>query len=95
MYIIDPGWRSRYSDWPLAGRLTGRNSSPGRVKNFLSSKSPRPALGFTKPPIQWVPGALSSGIKGPGREADHSPPASDEVKKMRIYICTPPYAFMA
>jgi hypothetical protein len=24
-----------------------------------------------KPPIQWVPGALSLGIKRPGREADH------------------------
>jgi hypothetical protein len=24
-------------------------------------------------PIQWVPGALSLGVKRPGREADHSP----------------------
>jgi hypothetical protein len=30
-------------------------------------------------PIQWVPGALSLGIKRPGREADHSPPSSAEV----------------
>jgi hypothetical protein len=28
-------------------------------------------------------------------EADHSPPASAEVKKMWIYTSTPPYAFMA
>jgi hypothetical protein len=40
-------------------------------------------------------GALSPGVKRPGREADHSPPASAEVKKMWIYTSTPPYAFMA
>jgi hypothetical protein len=48
-----------------------------------------------RPPIQWVPGALSPGVKRQGREADHSPPVSAEVKKMRIYTSTPPYAFMA
>jgi hypothetical protein len=39
------------------------------------------ALGPTQPPIQWVPGALSLGVKRPGREADHSPPSSAEVKE--------------
>jgi hypothetical protein len=70
-------------------RPSSRSSSPGRVKNFLFSKSSRPALEPTQPPIQWVPGALS-----PGCEADHSPPASVEVKKMWIYTSTPPYTFM-
>jgi hypothetical protein len=46
--------------------------------NFFTTAS-RPALGSTLPPIQWVPGALSVGIKRPGRECDHSPPSSDEV----------------
>jgi hypothetical protein len=32
-----------------------------RVKNFHFSKSSRPALGSTQPPVQWVPGALSPG----------------------------------
>jgi hypothetical protein len=41
-------------------------------------------------PIQWVPG-----VKRPGREADHSPPASADVKKMLISTYIPPYAFMA
>jgi hypothetical protein len=48
-----------------------------------------------QPPIQWLPGALSLGVKRQGREADHSPPASADVKKMWIYTSTPPYAFMA
>jgi hypothetical protein len=52
---------SRYSDWLRTGRLRGRGSSPGRVKNFHFSMSSRPALGSTQPPIQWVPGALSRG----------------------------------
>jgi hypothetical protein len=69
--------------------------SSGRVKNFLFSTSSRPALGATQPPIQWVPGALSPGVKQPVREADHSPPTSAVVKKMWIYTSTPPYSFMA
>jgi hypothetical protein len=64
-------------------------------KNFHFSTSSRPALGPTQPPIQWISEALSPGIKRPGREDDHSPPTSAEVKKVWIYISTPPYAFMA
>jgi hypothetical protein len=55
----------------------------------------RLALGSTQRPIQWVPGAPSPWAKRPGREVDHSPPTSAEVKKMWIYTSTPPYAFMA
>jgi hypothetical protein len=52
-------------------------------------------LGSTQPPIQWVQVALSSGVKQRGREADHTSPASDEVKEMWIDTSTPPYTFMA
>jgi len=38
---------------------------------FLLTTVSRPALGPTQPPFHWVPGALSLGIKRPGREADH------------------------
>jgi hypothetical protein len=41
------------------------------------------------------PGALFPGVKRPGREADHSPPASAEVKKIWIYTSIPPCPFMA
>jgi hypothetical protein len=87
--------RSRYSEWLQAGQPRGRSSSPGRDKNFLFSISSRLALGPTQAPSQWLPGALSPGVKRPVREADHSPPASAEVKKMWFYTSTPPYAFMA
>jgi hypothetical protein len=74
----------------LTGLPTGRSSSPGRVKNFLFSTSSRTALGPAEPPIQRVPETLSPGVKWPGREADHSPPTSAEVKKMWVYTSTPP-----
>jgi hypothetical protein len=45
------------------------------------------ALGPTHPPIQWVPGALSLGVKRQGREADHSRPSSAEVKEwVELYL---------
>jgi hypothetical protein len=36
---------------------------------FLFTTVSRPALGPTQPPIQWVPKALTLGVKQPGREA--------------------------
>jgi len=49
----------------------------------------RPALGPTQPPIQWVLGALSSGVKWLGHEADHSHPSSAKIKTVRSYTSTP------
>jgi hypothetical protein len=41
----------------------------------------RPALGPTQPPVQWVSGVLSPGVKArPGRDAENSPPSSAEVE---------------
>jgi hypothetical protein len=48
------------------------------------------ALGPTQAPIQWVPGALSLGLKRSGREDDHSPPSSAEVNNTSSYISTSP-----
>jgi hypothetical protein len=62
---------------------------------FLFSTASRPALGPTQPPIKWVPGALSSGIKRPGREADHLPPLLMPRSRMRGAIPPPQYVFMA
>jgi hypothetical protein len=57
---------------------------------YLFTTTSRTALGPTQPPVQWVPGALSRGVKRPGREADHSPPSSAEVKNAWSYTSTPP-----
>jgi hypothetical protein len=38
----------------------------------------------------WVPGALTLGVKWLGREADHSPPSSAEVKEcVGLYLHSP------
>jgi hypothetical protein len=43
-----------------------------------------------QPPIQWVPGALSLGVKRPEHEADHSLPSSTEVKEwVKLYLHSP------
>jgi hypothetical protein len=62
---------------------------------FLFNAASRTVLGPTQPPIQWVPGALSLGVKRPRREADHSSPSSAEVKNAWSYTFTPHYVFMA
>jgi hypothetical protein len=83
--IMDTIWKPIRDS--VVGIVTGYGlDDRGTVKNFLFSTSSRPALGLSQPPIQWVPEALSPGAKRQGREADHSPPASDEVKKIWFYI---------
>jgi hypothetical protein len=50
-------------------RATGSTAEvrfPGGQEIFLFFMSSRPALGPTQPPIQWVPGALSAGVKRQG-----------------------------
>jgi hypothetical protein len=43
----------------------------------------------------WVPGAISSGIKRPRREAGHSPPSGTEVKNLSNYTATPhPFSWL-
>jgi hypothetical protein len=54
---------------------------------FLFTIVSRTALGPTQPPIQWVSGALSVGVKRQWREADHSSSSTAEVKEcMDIYL---------
>jgi hypothetical protein len=78
----------RHSDWLRAELPRDQSSSPGRGKIFLLSTSSRPALELTHPPIHWVRGALSPGVKRSEREADHSPPSSAEVKNTWMYTST-------
>jgi hypothetical protein len=53
------------------------------------------ALGPAQYTVQGVPGALSFGVKLPGREAEHLPPSSAEVKNAWSYTSTHRYVFMA
>jgi hypothetical protein len=61
-------------------RLNGQGSIPGRGKIFILCIASTVAVEHTQPPIQWVFGAISPGVKQPGHEADHSPLSSAEVK---------------
>jgi hypothetical protein len=75
--------RSRNSSASIATgyELDRSGSIPGKGIFFLFSTASIPVLGATQPPIQWVPGALSPGVKRPEREADHWSPSSTKIKK--------------
>jgi hypothetical protein len=57
--------------------------------NFSPHHHIQTALGPTQPPIQWVPGDLSLGVKWPGHEDDHSPPSSAEVNVWSYAFAAP------
>jgi hypothetical protein len=64
------------------------------VKDSFFFTASRPVLVTTQLPIQWVAGALFVGVKGLGRESDHSPPSGAEGKSAWNYTSTPQYVFM-
>jgi len=74
---------------------TGRPAFGSRqgLEFYLLPTASRPPLGLTKPPIQWVPGALSPGIKRSGREADHLPKSDTGVKNAWRCASILPYVF--
>jgi hypothetical protein len=55
---------------------------------FLFTTASRKFVRHIQPPIQWVPGDLTVGVKRPGREADLSPPSSADVKNGWHYTST-------
>jgi len=61
-------------DWMIQGL------NPSRCENYLFLKISRLALEPTQPSAQWVLAVLSPGVKQVGREADHPPSSSAEVK---------------
>jgi hypothetical protein len=67
--------------------------SATEVEVFSSNLCAQLAMGPTQPPVQW---SLPRGNRRPGRDADHSPPSSAEVKKEGLYLISLPQApFMA
>jgi hypothetical protein len=73
---------------------TARVRFPAVQVFFLFSTASRPVLGPIRPPIQWVPGNLSLGVKRQGPEAVHSPPSSAEIRNDGA-IPPLPHVFMA
>jgi hypothetical protein len=62
---------------------------PAGAGNFFHHRIQN-GLGPTQPPIQWVPGTPSLGVKRLGREADHSYPSSAEVKEwVALFLHSP------
>jgi hypothetical protein len=86
-----PLLKSKYS-LRLTGLVPQLHPTPYFLNNHfnISLKS-----GATNAPGKYRPDRLFPGVKQPGRETDHSPPTSDEVKETYIYTSTPPYVFMA
>jgi len=66
------------------------HSTPSWSSSFQSTTSHPTQL-----PIQWVPGAISLGVKRQGRELDNSPKCSADVKNAWSYTSPYHYAFMA
>jgi hypothetical protein len=65
------------------------------VIGFLHfAKASKPVLGAIQPPIQWVPGTFTLGVKRLGHEADKSSPSSSEVNNAWSYTSTPQYIFI-
>jgi hypothetical protein len=60
--------------------LHGRGSTLSKGKKYSSSPQLPSVLGPTQPPIQWVPWAVSPGVKQLGFEADLSPSFSVKFK---------------
>jgi hypothetical protein len=69
-----------YSSGLRAGWSGVRVSVRAMINFFLLVIMSRPAMGSTQSPTQWVPGALSWGVKRPGRAAHYSLPSSTEVR---------------
>jgi hypothetical protein len=72
------------------GSILGRD----REQFFLFSSPSTPALGPNPTSHKLGAGGSSAGIKRPGREADHSPSSSAEMKNTWSYTSIPPYVFI-
>jgi hypothetical protein len=103
-FNFNPSWFSltsliaviTQSVYRLGYGLDDWGPDPGRGWEFFSSPPcPDRLWDPTQTPIHWIRGAVSLGIKQPGRKSDHSPPSSVKVKNAWSYTATPQYVFMA
>ena len=66
-----------------------RGPDLGKSDRYLFSKTFRPAVGPTLPPIKWMPG-LFLGVQWPGREVNLSPLSIVDIKYEWSHTSTPP-----
>jgi hypothetical protein len=78
IFVNDPIELSYFLGGLLAGRL-GFEYWQGK-EIFPFSVATRSAVESNHPPIQWASGALFPGVKGTGRETDHSLTSGPVVK---------------
>jgi hypothetical protein len=84
------------SDYGLDDRIGRSRFDPRQGQIFLLALASRPALGPTQPPIQWVPGVLSPGVKsGRGVTLTTHPHLVPRLRMSRSYTFSPPCASMA
>jgi hypothetical protein len=82
--------------WTVLGLHYCYLQHEGRLKikgNFVLARSDasRPALGPTQPPIQWVPGVLSPGVKrGRGMMLTTHPHLVPRLRMSKSYTSSPP-----
>jgi hypothetical protein len=80
------------SDYGLDNRAIGVRS-PAGAKDLASFS--RPALGPTQPPVQWVPGVLSPGLKrGRSVTLTTRPHLVPRLRMSRSYTSSPPSSFI-
>jgi hypothetical protein len=72
----------------------GSEFEPQQGKEFSLLHVVQTGYGAHPTSNPMVTRAFFPGVKRPGREANHSQPASAEVKKIWIYTSTLPYAFI-
>jgi hypothetical protein len=73
------------SDYALDDRAIGFRS-PAEAKDFSYSLLSRSALGPTRPPVQWVPGVLSPGLK---RGRGVTPSSAEVENEYELYLLSP------
>jgi hypothetical protein len=62
--------------------------SGGLVRDFFLLHSVQTTSGAHHPPMQWLPGDLSPGVKQLEREADYLPTSSAKDNKgIYVYVC--------
>jgi hypothetical protein len=85
----EPGKLRQYSVWLQTGRLVFDRRLRQRI--FPLASVSRPSLGPTQPPVKWVPGVLSLGLKrGRGVTLTTHPHLVPRSRMSRSYTSPPP-----